>query len=173
MLATLHNVWFYLDIMRRIRQSILLGNFPELLRATPQSGSSYFKLRFEPFAASHSGIIHDNWANMLVPAFLPAPSGSPGGNFLSGILPIVLMFGIAYFLIFLPVQRQRKQQKEMLKGLQNGQTVLTSGGIVGTIIAVNSDDTLILRVKPDNLKLQVSRSSVTSLVTGEGQSAKK
>jgi queuine tRNA-ribosyltransferase len=34
-LATLHNVWFYLDIMRRIRQSILLGNFPELLRATP------------------------------------------------------------------------------------------------------------------------------------------
>jgi queuine tRNA-ribosyltransferase len=34
-LATLHNVHFYLDIMRRIRQSILLGNFPELLRALP------------------------------------------------------------------------------------------------------------------------------------------
>ena len=93
-------------------------------------------------------------ANMLVPAFLLLQA-APSSNFLSGILPIVLMFGIAYFLIFLPVQRQRKQQKEMLKGLQNGQTVLTSGGIVGTIIAVNSDDTLILRVKPDNLKLQV------------------
>lgn len=37
-LATLHNVWFYLDIMRRIRQSILLGNFPQLLKAAaPQS----------------------------------------------------------------------------------------------------------------------------------------
>jgi preprotein translocase subunit YajC len=111
-------------------------------------------------------------ANMLVPAFLLLQA-APSSNFLSGILPIVLMFGIAYFLIFLPVQRQRKQQKEMLKSLQNGQTVLTSGGIVGTIIAVNSDDTLILRVKPDNLKLQVSRSAVTSLVTGEEQSAKK
>jgi len=111
-------------------------------------------------------------ANMLFPALLLLQA-APSSNFLSGILPIILMFGIAYFLIFLPVQRQRKQQKEMLKGLQNGQTVLTSGGIVGTIIAVNSDDTLILRVKPDNLKLQVSRSAVTSLVTGEEQAAKK
>ena len=74
---------------------------------------------------------------------------------------------------FLPVQRQRKQQKQMLSSLQNGQTVLTSGGIIGTIIAVNSDDTLILRVKPDNLKLQVSRSSITSLVTGEEQQTAK
>ena len=47
--------------------------------------------------------------------------------------------------------------------LQNGQTVLTSGGIVGTIVAV-TDDTLILRIKPDNLKLQVSRSAVTSVL---------
>jgi preprotein translocase subunit YajC len=44
--------------------------------------------------------------------------------------------------------------------------VLTSGGIVGTIIAVN-DDTLVLRIKPDNLKLQFARSSVTTLVGTE------
>jgi preprotein translocase subunit YajC len=111
-------------------------------------------------------------ANIWYPALLLFQA-APSSNFWSGILPIVLMFGIAYFLIFLPVQRQRKQQREMLKALQNGQTVLTSGGIVGTIVAVNSDDTLILRVKPDNLKLQVARSSVTSLVTGEEQSVKK
>jgi preprotein translocase subunit YajC len=109
---------------------------------------------------------------MLYPALLLLQSAT-SNTFLSGILPIVLMFGIAYFLIFLPVQRQRKQQQTMLKGLQNGQTVLTSGGIIGTIVAVNSDDTLILRIKPDNLKIQVSRSSVTSLVTGEEQAAKK
>jgi preprotein translocase subunit YajC len=109
---------------------------------------------------------------MLYPALFLLQSAT-SNSFLSGILPIVLMFGIAYFLIFLPVQRQRKQQQTMLKGLQNGQTVLTSGGIIGTIVAVNSDDTLILRIKPDNLKIQVSRSSVTSLVTGEEQAAKK
>lgn len=109
---------------------------------------------------------------MFLAALLLLQSAAGGNALLSGILPIVLMFGIAYFLIFLPVQRQRKQQQAMLKSLQNGQTVLTAGGIVGTIIAVNSDDTLILRVKPDNLKIQVSRSSVTSLVT-EGETVAK
>lgn len=56
----------------------------------------------------------------------------------------------------------------MIKSLQNGQTVLTSGGIIGTIVTVN-DDSLILRVKPDNLKIQVSRSSVTSVVNTDEQ----
>jgi preprotein translocase subunit YajC len=88
-------------------------------------------------------------------------------SMLGTVLPLLIMFGIAYFLIFLPVQRQKKQQAAMLKSLENGQTVLTTGGIIGTIVAVNSDDTLILRVKPDNLKLQVSRSAVASLVTAD------
>src|SRR3954454_12479314 len=91
-------------------------------------------------------------------------AASPTGSFLSGVLPIVLMIAIFYFLVFMPMRRQQRNQKEMLKALQNGQTVVTSGGIIGMIVAVN-DDTLILRIKPDNLKLQVSRSSVTSVVT--------
>jgi preprotein translocase subunit YajC len=111
---------------------------------------------------------------MPYPALLILQSAPAGANsLLSGILPIVLMFAIAYFLIFLPVQKQRKNTQNMLKALQNGQTVVTSGGIVGTIVAINGDDTLILRVKPDNLKLQVSRASVTSVVDAEGNVAKK
>jgi preprotein translocase subunit YajC len=86
-----------------------------------------------------------------------------------GFLPILLIFGIFYFLLFLPMQRQKKQQKQMLSSLQNGNTVLTSGGIVGTIISIGDDDTLVLRVKPDNIKLQVARSAVSNLVTGEGK----
>jgi preprotein translocase subunit YajC len=82
------------------------------------------------------------------------------------------MIAIFYFLVFMPMRRQQRNQKQMVKSLQNGQTVLTSGGIIGTIVAVN-DDTLILRIKPDNLKLQVSRNSVTSLVTADEQVAKK
>ena len=66
----------------------------------------------------------------------------------------------------MPMQRQKKNQADMIKALQNGQTVLTSGGSIGTIIAVN-DDTLILRIKPDNLKLQVTRSAVTSVVAAD------
>lgn len=85
---------------------------------------------------------------------------------LGGILPIVLIFAIFYFLLFLPMQRQKKQQQKMLKELQNGNVVLTSGGIVGTIVSID-DDTLTLRVKPDNIKLQVARSAVSNLVPQE------
>ena len=85
-------------------------------------------------------------------------------------LPLLLIIAIFYLLVFMPMQRQRKKTQNMIANLQNGNVVLTSGGIVGTIIGVNSDDTLILRVKPDNIKLQVSRSSVTGLVQEEKKS---
>lgn len=90
-------------------------------------------------------------------------AGSPVNSFLAQGLPIVLMIAIFYFLVFMPMRKQQQKTKEMLKTLENGQTVVTSGGVVGTIVAVN-DDTLILRVKPDNLKLQFARSAVTSVV---------
>ena len=93
----------------------------------------------------------------------------PSGSSLLGFLPILLIFGIFYFLLFLPMQRQKKQQQKMLTSLQNGNVVQTSGGIVGTIISIGDDDTLVLRVKPDNIKLQVARSAVSNLVTGEGK----
>jgi preprotein translocase subunit YajC len=88
---------------------------------------------------------------------------------LLSFLPILLIFGIFYFLLFLPMQRQKKQTQKMLRSLQNGNVVLTSGGIVGTIISIGEDDTLVLRVKPDNVKLQVARSAVSSLVSGQAQ----
>ena len=93
-------------------------------------------------------------------------SASP--NSLLGFLPILLIFGIFYFLLFMPMQRQRKQTQKMLAGLQNGNTVATSGGIIGTIVAIE-DDTVVLRVKPDNVKIQVARSSVSSMISGEGK----
>jgi preprotein translocase subunit YajC len=71
----------------------------------------------------------------------------------------------------MPMQRQKKAQQKMLRELQNGQVVVTSGGIVGTIVSINNnDDTLVLRVKPDNIKLQVARSAVSSLVSEEAKS---
>ena len=89
-------------------------------------------------------------------------------NNLVGFLPILLIFAIFYFLLFLPMQRQKKQTQKMLRELQNGQLVLTSGGIVGTIVAIE-EDMLTLRVKPDNIKLQVARSAISSLVGAEAK----
>jgi preprotein translocase subunit YajC len=93
---------------------------------------------------------------------------APASSLLS-FLPILLIFGIFYFLLFLPMQRQKKNTQKMLAGLQNGQVVVTSGGIVGTVVAIEADDTLVLRVKPDNVKLQVARSAVSSVVSAEGK----
>jgi len=105
--------------------------------------------------------------NVILNLFLQtSPSG---GSQLGMMLPVLLIFGIFYFLLFLPMQRQRKQQQKMLAGLENGNTVVTSGGIIGTIVAVDADDTLVIRVKPDNIKIQVTRSSVSSLVSGDAK----
>jgi preprotein translocase subunit YajC len=87
---------------------------------------------------------------------------NPQGSWLS-FVPILAIFAIFYFLLFLPMQRQKKQQQKMLKELQTGNVVLTSGGIVGTVVALETD-TLVLRVKPDNVKIQVARSAVSALI---------
>ncbi len=87
---------------------------------------------------------------------------SPLGPFVQA-LPIVVIFGIFYFLLFLPMQKQKKNQKTMLESLKAGDAVVTNGGIIGSITSIDGD-TLILRVKPDNVKLQFSRSAVSSLV---------
>ncbi len=93
-----------------------------------------------------------------------SPTASPGiptGFYIQ----IALVVAIMYFLLFRPMQRQRKEQQKMLAGLQNGDSVVTSGGIVGTIVSIDDDDTLVIRVKPNDIKLQVTRGSVSTLRT--------
>ena len=78
--------------------------------------------------------------------------------------PYILIALVFYFLLFMPMQKQKKKQAELLKNLKSGDVVTTTGGIVGTIVSVD-EDTIVLRVKPDNLKLQFSRAAVGTLVT--------
>jgi len=91
-----------------------------------------------------------------------APSTNPALSF----LPLIFIVAIFYFLVFMPMQRQKKQQAQMLANLEAGSEVVTTGGIVGTIVSITGD-TLILRVKPDNIKLQLTRSAVSGLVKQE------
>jgi preprotein translocase subunit YajC len=95
-----------------------------------------------------------------------AAPGSAPTNPLMSFLPLIFIVAIFYFLVFMPMQKQKKAQAQMLASLTSGAEVLTTGGIVGTIINI-SGDTLILRVKPDNIKLQVARSAVASLVNSD------
>ena len=87
-------------------------------------------------------------------------------------LPLVFIVAIFYFLVFMPMQRQKKQQAAMLSNLQSGSEILTTGGIVGTIISITGD-MLVVRVKPDNIKLQIARSAVSSVIQPEKADDKK
>jgi preprotein translocase subunit YajC len=89
-----------------------------------------------------------------------------GGSGLLGIAPLIFIFAIFYFLLILPQQKKQKKWQAMLGELKNGDRIVTSGGLRGTIISLK-DDSLTLRVPPDNLKLEISRASVVSVTTAE------
>lgn len=91
-----------------------------------------------------------------------APQANPILNF----LPLILIFAIFYFLLFLPMQRQKKQQQKMLAGIQNGDSVVTTGGIIGAVTGIDGD-TITLRVKPDNIRLQVARHAISTVISEE------
>ena len=82
------------------------------------------------------------------------------------ILMMVAIFAIFYLLLIMPQQRRQKKWQAMLKEIKPGDKVITSGGLTGSIISVK-DDAVVLRVPPDNLKLEVARSSIVTLTTAE------
>jgi preprotein translocase subunit YajC len=90
----------------------------------------------------------------------------PSGTSLLGLAPLLFIFAIFYFLLIMPQQRKQKKWQLMLSELKNGDRVVTSGGLRGTIMSIK-DDALVLRVPPDNLKLEISRASVVTVTTAE------
>jgi len=96
----------------------------------------------------------------------------PAANPIMSFLPLIFIVAIFYFLVFMPMQKQKKAQAEMLSTLEAGKEVLTTGGIVGTIVSI-SGDLMVLRVKPDNIKLQVTRGSVATVVAQDTKSDEK
>ncbi len=106
------------------------------------------------------GLSHFDWLAGGAPwAFLQAtsPFGGP-------LVPIIMMVVIFYLVLFLPMRRKQRKLDSMLQNLKNGDKVVTNGGVLGTVVALGDDNTVTLRVKPENVKLQFSRNAVTALV---------
>lgn len=61
------------------------------------------------------------------------------GSSLAGLLPLVAIFAIFYFLVILPQQRQNKKHKQMLGDLKKGDKILTNGGLMGTVSSVEEE----------------------------------
>jgi preprotein translocase subunit YajC len=102
---------------------------------------------------------------------LQASTGGLGG-LLGGALPIIFLVGVMYFILIMPQQRRQKKWQAMLGELKNGDKVVTSGGLKGTIIALR-DDSLHIRVPPDNLKMEVTRASIVSVTTDDAVKTEK
>ena len=97
---------------------------------------------------------------LLNPPVLAADPGIGGG--LVQLLPFVLIFGIFYFLLILPQQRQRRKIQDMLANLKTGDRVITSGGIYGTVVAFKDANVVQLQVA-SQVKIDVARSAIASL----------
>ena len=94
---------------------------------------------------------------------------APGGGALGMLLPILLFIPLLYFMMIRPQQRKQKQWQEMLGSIKSGDRVTTSGGIRGIILSIK-DDSYIIRVAPDNLKLEVAKTAIASVTTQDNAS---
>lgn len=103
----------------------------------------------------------------VTPAFAQATGGAaaaPGGltEILVQLMPILLLIVIFYMLIFRPQQKRLKAQQAMLSAIRRGDTVVTSGGIVGKVTkAVDGED---LEVEiAQNVRIKVVRGMITDV----------
>jgi preprotein translocase subunit YajC len=100
---------------------------------------------------------------LITPAY--AQAASPfGGDMMTTLLPIVLIFVIMYFLILRPQQKRVKMHQEMVKNLRRGDTVVTSGGLVGKVTKVVDDDQIEVEIA-DDVRVRQLRTMVAEVRT--------
>jgi preprotein translocase subunit YajC len=97
--------------------------------------------------------------------FLATPAA---GSSITMLLPLLLI-PVLYLVMIRPQQKRQKQWQDMLKDLKAGDRVTTSGGIRGIILSIK-DDVIIIRVAPDNLKLEIAKNAIASVTTQDSSS---
>ena len=103
-----------------------------------------------------------NSMTALAEEVTPTATTAAGGEFISMIIMLVVMFGILYFMMIRPQKKKDKQVKDMLAALKKGDRVCTIGGIYGTIEHIK-DDTITLAVGKDHVNLVFARWAIRSV----------
>ncbi len=88
-------------------------------------------------------------------------------NPLIQFLPFLVIFGIFYLLLIMPMRKRQKKHQELLSKLTKGDRVITNGGIFGTVIEVEGD-VLTLRIGEPKVDIKVARSAVAGLAKDAG-----
>lgn len=98
-------------------------------------------------------------------AMAPTPQGqspvSPTQSLMSSLVPVLVIFGIFYFLIIRPQKKKDREHKSFLESLKKGDEVLTQSGIYGRIAAV-TEGIVTLEVA-QNVKIRVAKSTIVGL----------
>ena len=90
------------------------------------------------------------------------------GQGIAQFIPLILIFVIFYFFLIRPQQKRVKEHKTMVETLKRGDEIITSGGIIGIVDRVMEDDRIEVTVA-ENVKVQIIRSTITSLLKKEIQ----
>jgi preprotein translocase subunit YajC len=96
--------------------------------------------------------------------------GGDSGGMITSFMPLILIIVIMYFLVLRPQQQKVKQHQAMVKALRRGDTVITSGGIVGKVTKVVDDDQIEIEIA-DGVRVRQMRSMVTE-VRAKGEPVK-
>lgn len=108
---------------------------------------------------------------MFTPAFAHGAPGGGGADIALQLIPFVLIFVIMWFLIIRPQQRRVKEHQEMIKNVRRGDTVVTSGGIIGKVTKVLEDAADIEVEISDGVKVKVARTMIAE-VRAKGEPVK-
>ncbi len=93
-----------------------------------------------------------------------------GGGAVAMILPFALVLLIFYFLMYRPMRRRQRALDAMVASLKNGDKVITSGGIYGTVAGIR-EHTVTLKVS-EQAKIEVAKSAIASLQSAPSDAAK-
>ena len=107
----------------------------------------------------------------ITPAFAQAASPFGGDNMLVSLLPFILIFVIMYFLILRPQQKRQKQHADMVKNVRRGDTVVTSGGLIGKVTKVIDDEQVEVELA-DEIRVRQMRSMLAD-VRAKGEPVKE
>ena len=99
---------------------------------------------------------------LISSAYAQAAAPTAAANPLMSFLPLVILFGIFYFMLIRPQMKRAKEQKQMIDALQKGDEVITAGGVVGRITKI-SDAYLSIEIAP-NTEINVQRTAVQMLL---------
>ena len=112
-------------------------------------------------------MIDSAWAQAAEAA--PKPPGFMEG--LQQMAPALLMvMAVFYFIMIRPTQKKQKKRQELLGNLKKGDKVVTTSGIIGTIVGT-SEKTVVLKIA-DNVKIKLIRSAVAGLTESESDEMK-